>query len=120
MIHPSILHRVSEIRAVMQEHKVLKAYLFGSAVTADFGQDSDIDLLVDVDTSMDPVELGAHQWDIQFSLEDILGRKVDLFTSRSLQNPFFIQQVESTKELIYECYHQNLPQLQREVNALLA
>jgi len=79
-----------------------RAYLFGSSVQGSFTATSDVDVLVDVDDTIDPVELGGHLWDLQFALEDLLGQKVDLLTSRSLKNPFFIKEVEETKELIYE------------------
>ncbi|MDB5281269.1 MAG: nucleotidyltransferase protein [Bacteroidota bacterium] len=85
----------------MKEHRIRKAYLFGSSVKETFSDKSDIDVLVDVDESIDPVELGGHLWDLQFALEDLLGRKIDLLTSRSLRNPFFIKEIEATKELIY-------------------
>ena len=101
MLSPFITSRLDDIRHLMQKHKVAKGYVFGSAVTEKFNDTSDVDILVDVDASLDPVELGGHLWDLQFGLEEILGRKVDLLTSRALRNPFFKKNVESTKELIY-------------------
>ncbi len=101
MLHPFIQKKLPGIRSLMSRHHVLRAYVFGSGVSHEFNENSDIDVLIDVDETLDPVELGGHLWDLQFSLEDMLGRKVDLLTSRSLKNAFFIKQVEATKELIY-------------------
>ena len=101
MVHPFIHSKIDEIRHLMQKHKMLRGYIFGSGTTNHFNEKSDIDILVEVDESLDPVELGGHLWDLQFSLEDMLGRPVDLLTSRSLKNSFFIKKVNATKELIY-------------------
>jgi predicted nucleotidyltransferase len=101
MLSPFITSRLEEIRQLMQKHKVAKGYIFGSAVTENFNDTSDVDVLVDVDETLDPVELGGHLWDLQFDLEKTLGRKVDLFTSRSLRNTFFIKSMNATKELVY-------------------
>jgi predicted nucleotidyltransferase len=101
MLSPFITSRLTDIRFLMHKHKVAKGYIFGSAVTQNFNDSSDVDVLVEVDETLDPVELGGHLWDLQFDLENILGRKVDLLTSRSLRNTFFIKQIEATKELVY-------------------
>lgn len=103
MANTFIQNRLTEIRDLMQKHRVKKAYLFGSAVNEKFNDQSDVDFVVDVDDTIEPVELGGHLLDLNFELEELLGRKVDLLTSRSLKNPIFIQAVNQTKELIYEC-----------------
>jgi len=101
MLSPFIASKLQDIRHLMQKHKVARGYIFGSAVTENFNDSSDVDVLVDVDETLDPVELGGHLWDLQFDLEKTLGRKVDLLTSRSLRNTFFIKKVNATKELVY-------------------
>jgi hypothetical protein len=101
MLHPFIISHLNNIQVLMRQHGIVKAYIFGSAVSDVFNENSDVDVLVDVDSTIDPVELGTQLWDLQFSLENTLGRKVDLLTSRSLKNSFFIKQVNNTKELIY-------------------
>lgn len=97
-----ITSRLHLVRELMSRHKVVRGYLFGSSVNGSFNDSSDIDVLVDVDGTMDPVELGEHLWNLQFELEELFGRKVDLLTSRSLKNPVFIKRVNETKELVYE------------------
>ena len=87
---------------LLKHHKIKRAYAFGSAVSGKFTATSDIDLLVDVDDTIDPVELGEHLWTLQFELENLFGRAVDLITSRSLKNPYFIHEINRTKQLIYE------------------
>ncbi len=101
MFHPLIKNKLKDIQALMKKHRVKMANIFGSSVNKECNDSSDVDVLVDVDESIDPVELGGHLWGLTFDLEYLLGRKVDLLTTRSLRNPYFIKQVNETKELIY-------------------
>jgi predicted nucleotidyltransferase len=96
-----VQHNLGAIQNLMQKHRIKKGYLFGSSVKGNFGKDSDIDVLVEVDDSIEPVELGEHLWDLQFELQDLLGHEVDLVTTRSLRNPIFIQELNETRLLIY-------------------
>ena len=101
MIHPQIQVFLPTMQQLMAKHRIVRGYLFGSAVTERFNETSDLDILVDIDAAIDPVEMGGHLWDLQFDLEKILSRKVDLLTSRALRNKYFISAVEETKELVY-------------------
>jgi hypothetical protein len=102
MISHDIVLKLKDMQSLMNKHRVLRGYLFGSSVKGNFNANSDIDVLVEVDEAIEPVELGGHLWDLQFALEDLFGRKVDLFTTRALKNPVFIREVNKTKELVYE------------------
>lgn len=93
--------KLNEVRELMKKHRIVKGYLFGSCVKGEFNQDSDIDVLVEVDDTIDPIELGGHLWDLEYDLEKLFGRKVDLLTTRSLRNPYFIQELNETRQLIY-------------------
>ena len=101
MQNPLVENNLSAIQDLMQKHRIKKGYLFGSSVKGNFGKDSDIDVLVEIDETIEPVELGEHLWDLQFELQDLLGHEVDLVTTRSLRNPFFIQELNETRLLIY-------------------
>ncbi len=92
---------LSAIQHLMQKHRIRKGYLFGSSVNGNFGSHSDVDVLVEVDDTIEPVELGEHLWNLQFELQNLLGRQVDLVTTRSLRNPFFKQELNETRQLIY-------------------
>ena len=88
--------------AILKQHNVKEAYLFGSVLTDRFNEKSDIDLLVNYeDFTQDPVEKGENIWNLQFTLEDKLHREVDLVNEASLKNPFFIKEVNETKFKIY-------------------
>jgi predicted nucleotidyltransferase len=101
MIHPVIQSKMEDIRYLMRVHKIQKGYLFGSGVAERFTENSDVDVLVEIDETIDPIELGGHLWDLQFGLEKLLGRKVDLLASRSLRNPYLKESINESKQLIY-------------------
>ena len=101
MVTQFVNAKMNDVRSLMAKHRVKRGYLFGSSVKGEFNAESDIDVLVEVDDTIEPIELGGHLWDLQFALEDLFGRKVDLLTTRSLKNPYFIQEVNETRELIY-------------------
>ncbi len=83
-------------------YKVKSLYVFGSILTSRFNKNSDIDLLVKFNKDSIPLSQYADNYfDLQFALEDLLGRKVDLVCDDAIKNPYFRQEVDSKKELIY-------------------
>lgn len=77
---------------------VIKAYLFGSYSRADADDDSDIDILVDLDYSK---HIGLGFVTMQSELQKKLKKKIDLISSKAVSKyikPF----IEKDKILIYE------------------
>jgi uncharacterized protein len=101
MINPSIQPYLPKIIELFKTHKIIKAYFFGSVLTENFNEKSDIDFLVNIQDDLDPVEAGGHIWDLTYKLEDLLQRNVDLITERSIKNPYFKDEVNETKFSIY-------------------
>jgi predicted nucleotidyltransferase len=101
MIHDSIKAYMPQVLVLFAKHKIKNAYVFGSVLTAGFNEQSDVDFLVNLQDGLDPVDAGGHLWDLQDELGDLLHRPVDLLTERSLKNPYFIQEINQTKVLIY-------------------
>ena len=95
-------NNIQQLNQLFYKHKIIRAYVFGSILSDNFTNESDIDFLVDVDEKINPVDLGENLWNLQFELQDLFKREVDLITSRSLKNPYFKSEVEQTKQLIYE------------------
>ena len=79
-----------EVLRLLQEHKpelvsrygVTDLALFGSTARDAAAQDSDIDILV----AFDGPATSARYFGVQFYLEDLLGRPVDLVTDRALRS----------------------------------
>ncbi|MCQ2277143.1 MAG: nucleotidyltransferase domain-containing protein [Bacteroidales bacterium] len=101
MINPQFKPYMPVVLRLLQTHKVKDAYLFGSVLTDRFNDNSDVDLLVNYDDDMDPLEMGESLMELYIELEDNLNRKIDLLTERSLKNPYFIKEINETKYQIY-------------------
>jgi uncharacterized protein len=79
---------------------VRRLELFGSAATGSFDPErSDLDFLVEFDA--DPTRLFDRYFGLKESLEALFGRKVDLVTVGALQNPYFIESVNATRQVLY-------------------
>ena len=79
----------NETLKLLQAHKselakqfgVIKLALFGSTARNAAGPNSDVDLLVEFDGPA----TSARYFGVQFYLEDLLGRRVDLVTEKALR-----------------------------------
>lgn len=80
-------HR-AELLALGQRHGVARLSLFGSMARGEATEDSDVDLLADPLPGTSALDLGALLMDVQ----DLLRRRVDIVTTRSL-SPLIRQQV---------------------------
>ncbi len=84
------------------ERPVKKAYLFGSYARNEAGENSDIDILVELDHSK---PIGMKFFTYRDELEELLHRKVDMVSSEGLSRhvkPF----IDKDKLLIYERTHE--------------
>ncbi len=85
-----------------QNKAVKKLYLFGSALTNQFDENSsDIDILVETE-ELAPEEKGEYLILLWDNLEKLFNRKIDLLTENSLKNPYLRKEIESTRKLIYD------------------
>lgn len=67
---------------VCRRYHVRELALFGSALRDDFGDDSDIDILVEYEPE---ARIGMYEhFDLQVELERIFGRRIDLVSKRGL------------------------------------
>ncbi len=102
MLHPTFLAQLPLVKKLLKEHKIKKAYAFGSVVSDKFNNESDIDLLINIEEGLDPMEKGELLWSLLFALEDQLHRKIDLLEEANIKNPYFIEELNEKKQLIYE------------------
>lgn len=73
-----------QLAAFCNQHHILELSLFGSILRNDFKTDSDIDILVVFDHSANPHLSLMDLVGIEYQLEDMVGRKVDLIEKRSV------------------------------------
>ena len=89
-----------ELRKLCEEYDIQTMYIFGSASTGDFKESSDIDILISFkEITFD--KYTDNYFELHEKLENLLNRKVDLLTERSLSNPYFVKSIEKTKQLLY-------------------
>jgi predicted nucleotidyltransferase len=89
---------IQKIKHYFENKPVLKAYIFGSVAKNRETDESDIDILVDLDYSH---KIGLLFIQMKLDLENLLHMQVDLVSSNSL-SPLIKSQVENEKKLIYE------------------
>ena len=82
------------IKHLCQRYCVCKLSLFGSVLRDDFHDDSDVDVLVEFEPGRTP---GFEFIDIQDQLSEIIGRRIDLNTPKSLSHYFRAQIIDSAK-----------------------
>lgn len=100
MINPEIMNNLPQILEILKNNHVRRAYLFGSSVTDKFNEKSDIDIIIDIDETLPIKEYADCYWNIQFGLEDMLKREIDLISEDCIKNPYFKKEVDETKEAI--------------------
>ena len=88
------------IRRIAASHQVARLEVFGSAATDQLQKVSDIDLLV-VFKPMSTQEHGERYFGLKYSLEDALGRPVDLIELEAIKNPYLLKAIESERALLY-------------------
>lgn len=77
-----VVHRKRpEILEIAERHGARNVRLFGSVVRGEADQESDIDLLVDLEPGRTLLDHAA----LILELEELLGRKVDVATERGLR-----------------------------------
>ena len=76
----------------------MKAYLFGSYVRGEADDQSDIDILVDLDYSQ---KIGFQFVQMKIDLEKLLNAKVDLVSSNGLSK-YIKPLIDNEKKLIYD------------------
>ena len=89
---------VDKIADFCRSNRVQELSLFGSALTDRFGSDSDIDLLITFKTDARIGFLALTR--VQYELEDLLGRKVDLVPKGGLK-PAIRDSVLATARVLY-------------------
>ncbi len=91
---------INDIKDLCLINKVKTLYVFGSVLTNNFTEKSDIDLVVDIDAE-DPLEYADFYFNLKFSLQDLLKRQIDLLENKAIRNPYIKENIERSKSLIY-------------------
>lgn len=109
MMEKIITDNLDAIIRIAKTHHVKALWLFGSAIGRGidgngFGTNSDIDFLVEFEEKIynleqyDPFDIYMETY---YALKQLLGREVDLVSTRAENSQRFKQNVERTKQPIY-------------------
>lgn len=90
--------KIESIKNYFKTRPVLKAYLFGSYVRGVADNESDIDILVDLDYSQ---KIGLQFIQMKLDLQKLLNSEVDLVSSNGMSK-YIKPIVDVEKRLIYE------------------
>ncbi len=94
-MHALIESHRAEIRALAERHGLRDVRIFGSMARGDADEASDVDLLVTLPPRRTGLALGALLMDVQ----DLLGRRVQVVTSRGLHPALREQVLEEAQTL---------------------
>ena len=103
-----IKNKQKSIHRLCKKYYVQKLYLFGSYAKNTMKADSDIDILVYFTKELALNDYADNFFDLKYELEEVLGKTVDLVSGKPLSNPYFIDDINKTKLLIYDAEIQKI------------
>jgi hypothetical protein len=93
--------RRDELVRLCAQYRVRRLELFGSAARGDFAPErSDLDFLVEFD-ELELDRYAEHYFGLLFALEDLFGLRVDLVMLSAVRNPYFLQEIEAARTVLY-------------------
>lgn len=97
MANPKVKINRDALAEICRRHHIRRLAIFGSALRPDFGEQSDVDVLVEFEPGHTP---GFAFFDIEDELSGQFGRKVDLNTPNFLSS-YFRERVMAEAEVQY-------------------
>ncbi|MEI6049274.1 MAG: nucleotidyltransferase domain-containing protein [Bacteroidota bacterium] len=97
-----IEQRKEDLKRICQALKIKRLYAIGSVVSDKFTEKSDIDFLISFSDNLTIEDYTNNYFSLHYSLRELFNREIDIITERTLSNPYFIESINETKELIYE------------------
>ena len=100
MVPDFINNRLIKMRELCRKYNVLSVHLFGSVLTKEFNERSDIDLLVDF--RRDSFHGAFDQFmNFKSDMEDLFQRRVGLISRSTIRNQILKSEIDSSKVQIY-------------------
>jgi len=96
-----IEENIEKLRSICKANNVSELYLFGSAISGEFTQDSDLDFAVLFFENLSPLEHGDAFFSLKDDLEKLFDREIDLLSYRVVKNPIFKEELDKTKIALY-------------------
>ncbi|WP_344978398.1 nucleotidyltransferase family protein [Compostibacter hankyongensis] len=86
-----------QIKHLMQQYGVRRAYAFGSAVKDTMHSKSDFDFLISFSPDLDYETYGTNYFNLLYALQDLLHKEVDLVSEETVTNPYLLQSINQHK-----------------------
>ena len=100
MIHKDLKLPKTELPGYCRRNGIRRLELFGSATRADFGPQSDVDLLVEFEPSQSSGAADRY-FGLLEDLTSLLGRPVELVVARAVRNPYLRESIEASRRSLY-------------------
>ncbi|MEX1193240.1 MAG: nucleotidyltransferase domain-containing protein [Brumimicrobium sp.] len=101
MMNKLIEDNIEELQEICRKNSVAELYIFGSALTSDFSDQSDLDFAYVLKEDLSPIEYGDAFFGLMEGLENLFERNIDLVSYRVVKNPIFKQELDRTKKSLY-------------------
>lgn len=90
-----------QIERICRRLPVKRLGLFGSVLSRNFSQDSDVDVLVIFDSG-ENIDVFDKYFELKEQLEQIFKREVNLVVDKKFKNPVLREAIDRTRTVIYE------------------
>lgn len=90
-----------ELESACIQYQVKELHVFGSVLSSDYNDESDIDFIVSIDSD-NPLEYAENYLQLKFELEKIFKRSIDLLELKAIRNKVFLDLINKKKRLVYE------------------
>ena len=93
----ALQQQLPQIQQLMQHYGVERAYVFGSAAKNTLTKESDVDFIIRFPENTGYETYYRNYIGLLHSLENLLQRDVELVAEETLENPWFIKNINSHK-----------------------
>lgn len=94
-------NNIEKLKEICKKNHVAELYIFGSALSNGFSDQSDLDFAYVLKDELTPIEYGDAFFGLMEDLENLFDRKIDLVSYRVVKNPIFKQELDRTKKSLY-------------------
>jgi predicted nucleotidyltransferase len=93
----TVEQNLPQIKRLLLQYGVERAYLFGSAAMDTMNDKSDVDFIIKFPDEMHYTTYADNYFALADALEALLKKSVDLVTEKTLKNPYLLQNINRYK-----------------------
>ena len=100
-MYPKIKDKIEQIIELCEKHHVTSLALFGSAANNTMTKESDVDFLIQFSEDIDVLDYADNYFKFLDALEQLIDKKIDLVSKKSLKNPVLVDEINRSKIDLY-------------------